>query len=108
MSDHPNLCHALHHLAQYLAHFPQEADSQPGDLSHSELLAQVFADQTLGGREETETALLGKIVSEFISEYRAIFETESTLEFATDHDIHGDRNRLDNDEDECPEDMKAM
>ena len=52
--------------------------------------------------------LLGRIVSEFISEYRAIFEIESTLETASDHDIPLDRKRHDKEEDECPEDIKAM
>ena len=58
--------------------------------------------------------LLSRILSEFISEYRAIFEIESTIEHivheereAIDVDFHEHRKRHDK-YDECPEDIKAM
>ena len=69
----------------------------------------MFAGNIFGLEQRAESSeLLGRIVSEFISEYRAIFEIESTLETAHDHDIPWDRKRHDNEEDECPEDIKAM
>ena len=64
---------------------------------------------------ESETqALLSRILSEFISEYRAIFEIESTIEHIVheereivETDFHEHRKRHEKD-DECPEDIKAM
>ena len=56
--------------------------------------------------------LLGRILSQLISEYRAIFEIESSLENSLESTAHEDlsepRKRHDTEEDECPEDMKAM
>ena len=54
--------------------------------------------------------LLGSILSELISEYRAIFEIESSLENSLENtgDLSEPRKRHDTEEDECPEDMKAM
>ena len=56
--------------------------------------------------------LLGRILSELISEYRAIFEIESSLENSLENTAHEDliepRKRHDTEEDECPEDIKAM
>ena len=52
--------------------------------------------------------LLGRILSELISEYRAIFEIESSLENTAHEDLSEPRKRHDTEEDECPEDMKAM
>ena len=56
---------------------------------------------------------LSRILSAFISEYRAIFEIESTLEHNSFHhenlenEAHEHRKRHE-EGDECPEDIKAM
>ena len=126
---HPYLCnsrfrHALHQcereahgLAQYLFHFLQEvctagADTQAEYVTDCHHLGQVMAgyifgsDTSLGRQREL---MLARIISQFISEYRAIFEIEASLETSAEHDLHNlDRKRHDNEEDECPEDVKAM
>ena len=47
-----------------------------------------------------------------ISEYRAVFEIESTMESTLENSGHEDlsepRKRHETEEDECPEDIKAM
>ena len=110
-------------MAQYIFHFLHSlcqagADSQTSYVRDCDHLGPVFARYIFGSDSgldtETEEAarqrghLQGRIVSEFISEYRAIFEIESTLETPSEQDLPEHRKRHDNDVDECPEDIKAM
>ena len=67
-----------------------------------------LTDQAAGQKRH----LLGRILSEMISEYRAVFEIESTMESTLENSGHEDlsepRKRHETEEDECPEDIKAM
>jgi len=134
----PHESHAvLHHLFHFLNSLcmkdvnsdsdHSDTESQSLDIPTCQHLGGVFVEyifgndwKSLGGHimsedflSETE-CLLSRILSEFISEYRAIFEIESTIEHivheereAIDADFHEHRKRHDM-EDECPEDIKAM
>lgn len=134
----PKDAHAvLHHLFHFLSSLclkdvnsdsdHSDNEGQTMDISTCQHLGGVFVEFVFGNDwknhgghmmsedfgSETQ-ALLSRILSEFISEYRAIFEIESTIEHivheereAIDADFHEHRKRHDKD-DECPEDIKAM
>jgi len=132
--DSHAVLHYLFHFLNSLCLSDVHSDSdhsdnegQTVDISVCRHLGSVFVEYVFGNEwrnqgghimcedfeSETE-ALLSRILSEFISEYRAIFEIESTIE----HIVHEEREILETDfhehrkrhekEDECPEDIKAM
>ena len=132
--DHPYLCnsrfrHALHGcsrevhaVAQFIFHFLQSLCLAGAGSCHQ--LGPAFVNVIfgsdwrlhLGPLTEKDLGqkrhLLGRILSELISQYRAIFEIESSLENSLESTAHEDliepRKRHDTEEDECPEDIKAM
>ena len=127
---HPYLCnsrfrHAMHGcprqvqaVTQFIFHFLQSLCLAGAGSCHH--LGPVFVNSIFGSDWKlqlgplTEEAagekrqLLGRILSELISEYRAIFEIESSLENTAHEDLIEPRKRHDTEEDECPEDIKAM
>jgi len=134
----PQDAHAvLHHLFHFLNSLCSKDINSDSDHSDSEgatinistcqQLGDVFVEYIFGNDWKTQEGhlmaedyvletqrLLSRILSEFISEYRAIFEIESTIEHivleereAIDADFHEHRKRHDG-YDECPEDIKAM
>eukprot|EP00092_Neocalanus_flemingeri_P019741 GFUD01021381.1.p1 GENE.GFUD01021381.1~~GFUD01021381.1.p1 ORF type:complete len:979 (+),score=194.06 GFUD01021381.1:418-3354(+) len=134
----PKDAHAvLHHLFHFLNSLcfkdinsdsdHSDNEGQTIDMSTCQHLGGVFVEYVFGndwkahgGQLMSEDfvlqtqRLLSRILSEFISEYRAIFEIESTIEHivheereAIDADFHEHRKRHDK-YDECPEDIKAM
>ena len=125
-ADHPYLCnsrfrHALHccprevhAVAQLIFHFLQSLCLAGAGSCHH--LGPTFVNVMFGSDWTTQLGqkrhLLGRILSELISEYRAVFEIESSLESSLENSGHEDlsepRKRHDTEEDECPEDIKAM
>jgi len=134
----PKDAHAvLHHLFHFLHSLcfkdlnsdsdQSDSEGQTIDISTCQHLGGVFVEYVFGTEWKAQGGhsmpqdfvpethkLLSRVLSEFISEYRAIFEIESTIEHivheekeANDGDFHEHRKRHDND-DECPEDIKAM
>jgi len=134
----PKDAHAvLHHLFHFLNSLcfkdvnsdsdHSDNECQTIDISTCQHLGGVFVDYVFGNDWKNQGShmmsedfvsetqcLLSRILSEFISEYRAIFEIESTIEHivpeereAIDAEFHEHRKRHDKD-DECPEDIKAM
>ena len=85
-----------HHLGQTLVSFMFGSDWR----LHLGPLTEEAASQ--------KRHLLGRILSELISEYRAVFEIESSLDNSAHEDLSEPRKRHDTEEDECPEDIKAM
>jgi len=127
-----HLCHFLHTLCRPGEAGPDSdnSDCEAGPAAHPATclhLGTVFVDYVFGIGWQVDGAgeplrgeamkerrsLLARIVSELISEYRAIFEIESTLEAALQEEEGGNtsnepRKRHEEDEEECPEDIKAM
>lgn len=141
-TDHPFLCNSrfrhalhqlpplhhavLHHLVRCLHGIFNKDSNSDSDGSESAravnlpIYPQLWNTfvPTIFGSDETakKVELLSKILTEFISEYRAIFEIESTLEqqmgsvtviSQEETHFHEHRKRHE-EEDECPEDIKAM